>query len=114
AFFVLWSRKLRLLWERRLLVATLAFLLIALPWYIWVGVETKIAFLRGFIMEHNLGRYLHSMEHHGGPVYYYLGVLAVGFAPWSAFLGLAGWYGTGRRAREDAPQVQSGLDLPAS
>ena len=92
--FLLWSRKLRLLWERKLWVAVLAFLLIALPWYVWVGVETKVAFLRGFIMEHNVGRYLHSMEHHGGPVYYYLAVLAIGFAPWSAFLGLAGWYGT--------------------
>jgi 4-amino-4-deoxy-L-arabinose transferase-like glycosyltransferase len=114
ALFLLWSRRFRLLWERRLLVATLAFLLVALPWYIWVGVETKIAFLRGFIMEHNVGRYLHSLEHHGGPIYYYLGVLAVGFAPWSAFLGLAGWYGIGRRAREDAPRILSEPDLPAS
>jgi 4-amino-4-deoxy-L-arabinose transferase-like glycosyltransferase len=113
AVFLLWSRKLRLLWGRGLLVATLAFLLVALPWYIWVGVETKIAFLRGFLMEHNVGRYLHSMEHHGGPVYYYLGVLAIGFAPWSAFLGLAGWYGTGRRAGDDVQQVLTELVLPA-
>lgn len=113
ALFLLWSRKLRLLWERRLLVAVLVFLVVALPWYIWVGVETKIAFLRAFIMEHNVGRYLHSMEHHGGPVYYYLGVLAIGFAPWSAFLGLAGWYGTGHRAREETPRGVSEPGLPA-
>jgi 4-amino-4-deoxy-L-arabinose transferase-like glycosyltransferase len=102
ALFLMSSRKLRLLWERRVLAAAAAFFLIALPWYIWVGAETKIAFLRGFIMEHNVGRYLHSMEHHGGPAYYYLVVLAIGFAPWSAFLGLAAWYGTARRAREDS------------
>ena len=113
AIFLLCSRRLRLLWERRLLVATLAFLLVASPWYIWVGVETKSAFLRGFIMEHNVGRYLHSMEHHGGPVYYYLGVLAVGFAPWSAFLGLAGWYGAAPRAGDDVQQVVSEPVLPA-
>ncbi|HLJ92344.1 MAG TPA: glycosyltransferase family 39 protein [Gemmataceae bacterium] len=101
--FLLWSRKARLLWEWRLLGAALAFVLVAVPWYVWVGVETKIAFLNGFILQHNIGRYLHPMEHHSGPVFYYLGVLALGFAPWSVFLGLAGWYATGKRAREDDP-----------
>jgi 4-amino-4-deoxy-L-arabinose transferase-like glycosyltransferase len=99
--FLLWSRKSRLLWDRRLLWAALAFALVALPWYVWVGVETKVAFLQAFIMKHNVGRFLQPMEHHGGPLYYYLGVLAVGFAPWSAFLALASWYATARRACED-------------
>lgn len=99
--FLLWSRQSRLLWDRRLLGAALAFLLVALPWYIWVGVETKAAFLRAFFLQHNVGRFLQPMEHHSGPVSYYVGVLAVGFAPWSVFLGLAGWYASGRRARAD-------------
>src|SRR5262249_45796699 len=43
--FLFWSRGLRLLWDRRLLAAGLAFALVALPWYVWVGVETKFAFL---------------------------------------------------------------------
>src|SRR5207245_11270297 len=40
-----------------------------------------------------------------GPLYYSVGVLAVGFAPGSVFLGLAGWYATGRRAREELPRA---------
>jgi 4-amino-4-deoxy-L-arabinose transferase-like glycosyltransferase len=110
--FLLWSGNLRAMWSRRLLWASLAFVLVALPWYIWVGVETKFAFLRAFILQHNIARYLHPMEHHSGPVYYYFGVLALGFAPWSAFLGLAVWYATARTAREESQQGT--LSLSAS
>jgi 4-amino-4-deoxy-L-arabinose transferase-like glycosyltransferase len=64
---------------------------VALPWYALVTAETKADFLRGFLLTHNVGRYLEPMENHRGPAYYYLLVLLVGFAPWSVFLGLAGW-----------------------
>jgi 4-amino-4-deoxy-L-arabinose transferase-like glycosyltransferase len=76
--------------------------LVALPWYVWVAADTKADFLRGFLLTHNVGRYLHPMENHRGPVYYYLAVLVVGLAPWSIFLGPAGWFALGRRARTDA------------
>jgi 4-amino-4-deoxy-L-arabinose transferase-like glycosyltransferase len=105
--FLLWGRNFRLRWERRFLWSALAFVLVALPWYVWVGVDTKAAFLRAFLMKHNIERFLQPLEHHSGPVYYYVGALAVGFAPWSAFLGLAGWYGTAARARND-PTLRSG------
>jgi 4-amino-4-deoxy-L-arabinose transferase-like glycosyltransferase len=101
ALFLLWGRSLRLRWERRFLWTALAFVLVALPWYVWVGVDTKVAFLRAFFFKHNVERFLYPLEHHSGPVYYYVGALVLGFAPWSAFLGLAGWYGTGARARND-------------
>jgi 4-amino-4-deoxy-L-arabinose transferase-like glycosyltransferase len=100
--FLLWSRKLSLLWDRRLALGALAFALVALPWYAWVAADTKGAFLRGFIEKHNVDRFLNPMENHRGPIYYYLGVLALGFAPWSAFLGLAAWYSSGKQARTDA------------
>jgi 4-amino-4-deoxy-L-arabinose transferase-like glycosyltransferase len=109
--FLLWSRKFRLLWDRRLLWAALVFALVALPWYIWVGVETKVAFLRAFILQHNVGRFLHPMEHHSGPVYYYLGVVALGFAPWSAFLGLTAWYGTAGRVRNEPRHTSTEVGL---
>jgi len=76
-------------------------MLVALPWYAWVAADTKGAFLRGFLEKHNVDRYLRPLENHGGPLYYYLGVLVLGFAPWSAFLGLAGWCGWGKQARTD-------------
>ena len=43
---------------------------------------------------------------------YYPLVLLAGLAPWSAFLGLAGWYGLGRRARADDGAAAAGLPLP--
>jgi 4-amino-4-deoxy-L-arabinose transferase-like glycosyltransferase len=90
--FLLWNRRLHLLFSRRLVLGVLTFCLVALPWYVWVGVETKAHFLRDFLLGHNLDRYLNPMESHRGPIYYYLVVLVVGFAPWSAFLALSLWY----------------------
>lgn len=69
----------------------LTFIFTALPWYVWVGVDTRTDFLRGFFFTHNVGRFLQPMESHGGPVFYYLLVLLVGLAPWSIFLGLTSW-----------------------
>jgi 4-amino-4-deoxy-L-arabinose transferase-like glycosyltransferase len=90
--FLLSTRQLGRLWDRRLLLGLVVFALVALPWYACVGAETKGQFLRGFLLTHNIGRYQNAMEHHGGQPYYYLLVLAAGFAPWSVFLGLAAWY----------------------
>jgi 4-amino-4-deoxy-L-arabinose transferase-like glycosyltransferase len=112
SLFLLWGRNLRLRWERRFLWAALAFTLVALPWYVWVGIDTKVVFLRAFLLKHNVDRFLHPLEHHSGPVYYYVGALALGFAPWSAFLGLAGWYGTAARARSDSLHAEKG-DCPS-
>jgi 4-amino-4-deoxy-L-arabinose transferase-like glycosyltransferase len=95
--FLAWSRRLGLLLDRRFFWGVLAFVLVALPWYVWVGVETKGQFLREFFLTHNVQRALTPMEGHRGPPYYYVGVLLVGFAPWSVFLGLALWH-AGRSA----------------
>lgn len=108
--FLFWSRRLDKLRDRRLALGVLAFLLVALPWYVWVGVETKAVFLREFIVTHNVERFRAPMEGHRGSFLYYLVVLLVGFAPWSLFLGAAGWYGMGRAGRADA----AAGDEPAS
>lgn len=70
-------------WRMRPLTALGSSLLVALPWYVWVGVRTDGAWLQGFFLEHNLGRALHSMEGHGGSPVYYLAALLAGFFPWS-------------------------------
>jgi len=91
--FLLWQREWRVAWDRRWQLTFWTFAFIALPWYIWVGVETKGQFLYGFLFKHNLERGLNAMENHGGFPGYYLVVLLVGTAPWSIFLGVAWWYG---------------------
>ncbi len=87
--FLLWEKQVRKLLSIHLIGAVLLFLLVAAPWYIWVGVETKFEWHRGFFFTHNLGRFSNTMENHSGPWFYYLMVIIVGAAPWSAFLGMA-------------------------
>ena len=89
--FALWQGRTRMFLDRRLLLAMLAWCLVALPWYVWVAVDTKANFLRGFILRHNVERFLSPMESHDGSPFYYPLVLIVGTAPWSIFLGGAFW-----------------------
>jgi 4-amino-4-deoxy-L-arabinose transferase-like glycosyltransferase len=102
--FLLWSGRLKSLWDWRILLGLVAFLVTALPWYIWIAIDSRGKFLTSFFLKENVGRYLHSMESHGGPFFYYLAVLLAGLTPWSVFLGVAAWFGSGKRGQE-APSV---------
>lgn len=90
--FVLWERRWAVLFDWRWCHAGGVFVLVALPWYVLVGLETHGAFLREFLFTHNLERGLGAMENHRGFPGYYLIVLIVGTAPWSMFLGVASWF----------------------
>jgi 4-amino-4-deoxy-L-arabinose transferase-like glycosyltransferase len=59
---------------------------VALPWYVLVGIETDGAWLRGFFGNHNFGRFARPMEGHRGSVAYYPLAMLAGFFPWSVFL----------------------------
>lgn len=76
---------LRTCWSMRPVTACGVSLAVALPWYIWVGVRTDGEFLRGFFLEHNLGRATHAMEGHDGSILFYPAAILVGFFPWSVF-----------------------------
>lgn len=91
--FLLWEGRLRELLDVRLGLGLLTLFLVAAPWYIWVAVETKADFLRGFFLQHNVNRFLATMDNHPGFPGYYLVVLLMGMLPWSIFLGLSWWYG---------------------
>lgn len=59
--------------------------LIFLPWYILEYLAQGQAFIDGFFLQHNLGRFTETMESHGGtPLYYIPGILLVSlpFAVW--------------------------------
>lgn len=60
-------------------------LVIALPWYLAVGVATRGEFLKIFFLEHHWGRATTVMEHHRGSLLFYPLSLLVGFFPWSIF-----------------------------
>ena len=72
---------------------------VALPWYATVGILTDGAWLEGFLGNHNVGRFVSSMEGHWGPIFYYIPVIMIGFFPWSIFL-LMTVYTSVRTARE--------------
>ena len=76
---------LRTLWAMRPLQVLLLLALIALPWYVLVGMRTDGAWLRGFLLEHNLHRAMQPMEGHAGSFLYYPVAALVGFFPWSIF-----------------------------
>jgi 4-amino-4-deoxy-L-arabinose transferase-like glycosyltransferase len=104
--FLLWRGQWRQAFDRRLLGATLLFVAVAAPWYVWVSLETKGEWLRQFWYRHHAERLTTPLENHGGPVYYYLLALLAGLAPWSAFLGPAAWHALRRlRDRGEAGQA---------
>jgi 4-amino-4-deoxy-L-arabinose transferase-like glycosyltransferase len=109
--FLLWSRQLRRYFRRQLVGGMVVFLLVTVPWYAWVAADTKAEFLRGFFLQHNVGRYLAAMENHRGSVLYYLLVLLVGFAPWSVFFAATLWHvfsgGQPARSASEGPASQS-------
>lgn len=89
--FLLWSWQWRRLLDWRILWGLLAFLVVAAPWYVLVGLETHGDFLEGFFLKHNVQRFLAPMENHRGPFFYFAAALLLGFLPWSAFFGPAVW-----------------------
>ena len=70
----------------RTIPGVLLSLLAAAPWYIAVGIETDGDFLRGFFLEHNVGRALGSMEGHNGSSLFYPVAFLVGTFPWSMWV----------------------------
>ncbi len=82
----------RVPWGRSIL----CFLLVAAPWYTVVSLRHGWRFWEDFILNRNIDRYLTTIHHHPGPVYYYLPVLLIGLFPWGALLPFA----VGRILRE--------------
>jgi 4-amino-4-deoxy-L-arabinose transferase-like glycosyltransferase len=91
--FLLWERRLGILWDRRWMLTSTAFVLTALPWYVWVSLETHGEFLSGFLWRHNVERGMTAMDLHVGFPGFYLLVLLGGAAPWSIFIFVAAWFG---------------------
>ncbi|OGC23687.1 hypothetical protein A2291_04210 [candidate division WOR-1 bacterium RIFOXYB2_FULL_42_35] len=75
--------------EMKLMLGTLIFLLIALPWYLLnylVHGQVFAEFVLGFLF---LSRFEGAVSGHAGPWYYYFIMIPLGFAPWSQFLPLS-------------------------
>lgn len=82
-------RLLQTAWQMRPITALAICALVAVPWYVLVGMETDGEFLWKFFWEQNVLRTMKPMQGHSGPVWYYIPAILVGFFPWSVFLGPA-------------------------
>jgi 4-amino-4-deoxy-L-arabinose transferase-like glycosyltransferase len=105
--FLLWQKQWRLILDRRLFVGLALFLLVAAPWYGWVAAETKGAFLREFIIQHNVERFGSPMQKHGGFIFYYPFVLMLGLGAWSILLVPACWQALGKRLESEKLVAQA-------
>lgn len=75
----------------------LIFLLVSAPWYMAQLYINGWEFFNAFVVKHHLQRFSGVISSHGGPFYYYIGVLLAGFFPWVAFLPSAIYRGVKER-----------------
>jgi 4-amino-4-deoxy-L-arabinose transferase-like glycosyltransferase len=75
-------------WRRAILDLRgwLILLAILLPWLIAIWQEQGAGFFKGFLLDHNLGRFTATREGHGGQIYYYLIALPLALLPFSGML----------------------------
>ncbi len=63
------------------------FCVVTLPWFVLQYVAQGQAFIDGFFLKHNVGRFAGAaMEGHGGGPWFYLPVVLLGCLPFTAFL----------------------------
>lgn len=76
-------REMRLAWGLLIVAAIVA------PWYVVAIVENGDAFVNTFFGYHNIQRFTQVVNGHDAPWYFYLAIVFLCFAPWSAYLPIA-------------------------
>lgn len=64
----------------------LIFLVTSLPWYVVQYLKEGQPFIEGFFLKHNVGRYVSTMEGHGGTYFYYIPMLLVILLPYTSLI----------------------------
>ncbi|MCY2986402.1 MAG: glycosyltransferase family 39 protein [Planctomycetota bacterium] len=77
----------RSLWQMRPLTGILIVTVVALPWYVLVGMRTHGVWLQEFFGRFNVRPFMQPILGHSGPFWYYVPAILIGFFPWSVFLG---------------------------
>jgi len=81
----------RVVWQMRPVTALIVVATVAAPWFVLVGLRTDGVWLEKFFGEQNLARALKPFQGHSGPFFYYIIAIAIGFFPWSVFIGPSLW-----------------------
>lgn len=71
--------------QMRLDIACVVLFVVALPWYVWVGLRTEGDFLELFFLREHFGRATSAFEGHSGGLYYYPLAALISCFPWSIF-----------------------------
>ncbi|MEB3214357.1 MAG: glycosyltransferase family 39 protein, partial [Leptolyngbyaceae bacterium] len=88
--FVLYTGTLgRVLREMQLVLGSLIFLGITLPWYILIVQVHGRSYIANFFGYHNVERFTSVVNNHSAPWYFYFLVVLLGFIPWSIHLPMA-------------------------
>lgn len=107
--FLIVQKNLHFLWQQgRLELGLPLFLILVMPWYVAVGLETHWGWDKLFLLQQNIGRFDASMQGHRGPWFYYLLSVFLGMLPWSVFLPQALlWLKRTRALTPDKQQVKN-------
>ena len=89
--YLIFTKDLKRFKEFPLCSGLLAFLLVALPWYLMMYKVHGKEFIDVFFGFHNVVRFLQPEHKSGDVIYYYIPVVMVGFLPWSVFLPIGIW-----------------------
>jgi 4-amino-4-deoxy-L-arabinose transferase-like glycosyltransferase len=71
--------------------AAVAFMAIALPWYIAMTAEHGVAYLQSFFVADNFERFTTERFNEARPVWFYVPIVIGGLMPWSMFLAVLPW-----------------------
>jgi len=84
-FYLLLSRRWFVLRRLHLLPGAVGYLALVVPWYLWAEARNP-GYLRYYFWDEHFIRYLTDEFNRSKDWYYFSGVLALGFAPWTALL----------------------------
>jgi len=85
-FYLLLAKETKILKEMRIFWGIIVYLVVAVPWYALEFWRHGNEFIGTFFLLRHFTRYLTPLEGQGGPIYYYIPFLFLGFFPWSSFL----------------------------
>lgn len=86
ATFLFINRDLKFILNMRLLYGLFILVVIGLPWYIAVGIQTDWLWIEEFLFKHNISRFSEPMEGHSGIFLTTFLFVFIGLMPFSVFL----------------------------
>ncbi|MGB3535791.1 MAG: glycosyltransferase family 39 protein [Microcoleaceae cyanobacterium] len=90
--FLLYTHQLKaVIQEMNLLLGSLIFSAITVPWFVLITLENGQAYIDSFFGYHNVERFTQVVNGHSAPWYFYFIVILIGFLPWSIYLPVSIW-----------------------